>query len=89
MVDGQLVVKINKYFKKLAVKILEQIEPSNVLTARFLDNSQSTSTNISKNSQLRGYWSLELNFLDKKSAKKSFDDNSQISHLVELSRNPG
>ena len=28
---------------------------------------------------VKGYWSLELNFLDKKSAKKRFDDNSQIS----------
>ena len=50
-ISGKLAVKINKIKKKLAVKILEQIEPSNVLTARFLNNSQSKSTNLLKNSQ--------------------------------------
>ena len=36
-------------------------------------------------SSLRGYWSLELNFLDQKLAKQGFQDTSPISHLVELS----
>jgi hypothetical protein len=34
---------------------------------------------------LRGYWSLELDFLDKKLAEQGFYNTSQISHLVELS----
>jgi hypothetical protein len=65
--DGQLAVKCFdcQISGKLAVKILEEIELSSVLPAKFLDNSQSTSTNISKNSQLRGGWSGEFNFLDK------------------------
>ena len=35
--------------------------------------------------QLRGNWSLELNFLDKKLAIQGFEDNIQTSYLVELS----
>ena len=37
-----------------------------------------------KPTPLRGYWSLQLNFLDEKLAIRGFEDNSQISFIVEL-----